>query len=339
MKKNMTEKNVMEKHEMKDNEMKRVLEYYRAAGDITKLEKHKDFTEWLPPDPNTIYQVVQGLIVHDMWVGLYGESYIKAHEYTQKTAYMEDLLDKALELDPSNLAVPRHPRNRVIACCREFATLMCALLRAKGIPARSRCGFATYFGWNGQYEDHWICEYWNGERWVMADPQLDPFQQSTIIQWAGNSVPDKEKVQQYATNFNPRDLKSEDFITAGQAWSLCRKGIADSELFGIGSPIKPEWGIDSLYGLWFIRGQLLRDFAALNKVETVPYLIRIAKGLDWKAWRLLAQKDQEMTEEELQLLDTVAELTLQPDQNHTKIHELYQTNQELKVPDEIIERE
>lgn len=315
-----------------------VIKYYSAAGDITCLNKYKDFTEWLTPDPYAIYQVVQGLIVHDMWVGQYGEAYIKAHEYPQKTAYMEDLLDKALELDPSSLAIPRHPRNRVIACCREFATLMCALLRAKGIPARSRCGFATYFGWDGQYEDHWICEYWNGERWIMADPQLDPLQQSSVIQWALNSAQDKDRIKRYVEKFNPRDLKSDEFITAGQAWKLCREGSADPERFGIGCPIRPEWGIDSLYGLWFVRGQLLRDFAALNKIETVPYLVRICKGLDWKAWRLVALKDQEMTEEDLQLLDRIAELTLQPDKNHNEIRELYTGNKELTVPDEIISR-
>ena len=100
--------------------MSDVLEYYSEPGVITHLEKHKTFTEWLTSDPNAIYQVVQGLIMHDSWLIQYGENYIKAHEYSQKTAYMEDLLDKALELDNSNLTIPRHPRDRVIACCREL---------------------------------------------------------------------------------------------------------------------------------------------------------------------------------------------------------------------------
>ncbi len=318
--------------------MTEVLKYYSIPGDITSLDKYKDFTEWLTADSNAIYQVVQGLIVHDMWVGQYGEAYIKEHEYTQKFAYMEDLLDKALELDHSNLAIPRHPRNRVIACCREFATLMCALLRAKGIPARSRCGFATYLGWNGKYEDHWICEYWNGERWVMADPQLDPFQQSSVISWAMNVAQEGSGLLQRIHEFNPRDLTADEFITAGQAWKLCREGSADPERFGIGCPIRPEWGIDSLYGLWFVRGQLLRDFAALNKVETVPYLVRICKGLDWKNWRLVGLKDHELTDEDLRLLDTIAELTLQVDINHYEICRLYKEILELKVPDEMLVR-
>jgi hypothetical protein len=323
---------------MEEIGMSDILSYYSEPGIITNLGKYKDFINWLTDDPNTICQVVQGLIVHDSWVGLYGEEYIHAHEYPQKTAYMEDLLDKALEIDQSSLSIPRHPRDRVIACCREFATLMCAFLRAKGIPARSRCGFAVYFGWDGQYEDHWICEYWNGERWTMADPQLDPFQQSKVIQWALEQGQKNSSRMQKIKHFNPRDIKPDEFITAGQAWKLCRDGSVDPNLFGIGCPIRPEWGIDSLHGLWFVRGQLLRDFAALNKVETVPYLVRICKGLDWKPWRLVALKDNELTKDELILLDTIAELAISLDTKFNTVREAYVTNKELTVPDEIIMR-
>lgn len=318
--------------------MKETLNYYNLPSDITCLDKYKKFTEGLPADPGAIYQVTQGLILHDMWIERYGETYIEEHEYPQKIAYMEDILDKALELDHSDLTIPRHPRNRVIACCREFATLMCAILRAKGVPARSRCGFATYFGWDGLYEDHWICEYWNGERWVMADPQLDPLQQSSVLSWGMDNAKENNELLQRIQTFNPRDLKTDEFVTAGEAWIRCRKGTEDPERFGIGCPIRPEWGIDSLYGLWFIRGQLLRDFAALNKVETVPYLVRIAKGLDWNVWRLVGSRDEELTVEDLQLLDTIAELTLQVDANYQEIRRLYSERKDLRVPAELLER-
>lgn len=314
-----------------------VLEYYKKPEKITNLDKYKTFIEWLTDDPNAICQVVQGLIAHDSWIGHYGENYNVNHEYSQKTAYMEDLLDKVLEIDSSNLSIPRHPRDRVIACCREFATLMCAFLRAKGIPARSRCGFAIYFGWDGTYEDHWICEYWNGNRWVKCDPQLDPFQQSSVINWA-LKVDGIENKMDKIKKFNPHDLKHDEFITAGEAWKLCRQGKANPQHFGISCPIRPEWGIDSLFGLWFVRGQLLRDFASLNKVETVPYLVRICKGLDWKPWHLVYTKDSELTDDELTLLDKIAELTTNVDANLCKIREAYLTNSSLTVPDEIILR-
>lgn len=315
-----------------------VLNYYREPGEITRLNKYSDFIRWLPDDIGAVYQVVQGLIVHDSWVGYYGSEYLKDHEYPQNTAYMEDLLDKALELDNSSLAIPRHPRDRVIACCREFATLLTAILRAKGIPSRSRCGFATYFGWTGKYEDHWICEYWNGTQWIMADPQIDPFQQSSIMSWALNSGCDISSKIDKIKSFDPRRLRPGEFITAGQAWKLCREEGADQEDFGIGCPIRPEWNIDSLYGLWFVRGQLLRDFAALNKVETVPYLVRICKNLDWKSWRLVAAKDCDLTADDWTILDIIAALSVDADTNFNDIRMAYASDSRLAAPEEITSR-
>jgi hypothetical protein len=49
-----------------------------------------------------------------------------------------------------------------------------AALRAKGIPARGRCGFGAYFN-PPFFEDHWVCEYWDAdkERWILVDTQFD----------------------------------------------------------------------------------------------------------------------------------------------------------------------
>lgn len=195
-----------------------------------------------------------------------------------------------------------------------------------------------YFGWGDQYEDHWICEYWNGSRWVMADPQIDPFQQSKLLEWSpGPAAGDSEKMHRIL-QFNPRDLKPGEFITGGQAWKMCRGGQADAGKFGISCPIQPEWGIDSLYGLWFVRGQLLRDFASLNKVETAPYLVRICKKLSWKPWRLVGAGDDELDESDLLLLDEIAELSVDVDANFNAIRSAYETRPGLAVPAEIIER-
>lgn len=313
------------------------LDYYRVPGPITDLAKHGEFTRWLAPEPQCILQVVQGLIVHDLWVTRYGIPYDPSHEYPQETAYMADLLDKALELDGTNLAVPRQPADRVIACCREFATLMCALLRAKGIPARSRCGFWAYTGTESPFEDHWICEYWDGARWVMADPQIDPFQLSFLYEWSSQKRRD-EVTKQGILKLDTHNLTEADFMVAGRAWLACREGRVDPARFGISCPIQPEWGIDSLYGLWFVRGQLLRDFAALNKVETVPYLVRIGRKLSWQSWRLVGAKDAELTEEDWALLDRIAALSADPDRNFRAIRAAYDEHASLRVPEEIIER-
>ena len=47
---------------------------------------------------------------------------------------------------------------------------MSAILKAKGVPCRSRAGFAPYIH-NNQSGDHWINQYWNDkeDRWVNFD--------------------------------------------------------------------------------------------------------------------------------------------------------------------------
>ena len=86
-------------------------------------------------------------------------------------------MNRIIEPSDAPLTEERPPEKRLQGCCRDFSTFLASILRYKGIAARARCGFATYFG-PGHYEDHWVCQYWEaGEtRWVRADAQLDTLQ-------------------------------------------------------------------------------------------------------------------------------------------------------------------
>lgn len=288
-----------------------ILQYYSEPGINTDLKRHAERIDSLPNQPGLICQVAQGLIVHDMWVAQYGVEKPEAHDFRVN---MAEFLDRVLLKDDRPLAIPRTPERRAIACCREFATLACAFLRAKGIPARSRCGFAAYFNWGG-LEDHWMVEYWNGERWVRNDPQLDPLQYAQLEEWNGSKF----------RAFDPRDLSAADFITGGDAYLQCLDGRIDPETCGIAN----------IHGLWFVRGQLLRDFAALNKIEVEPQLVRGMAG--WADWPLIAKTDEEITPEEAELLRHAAALTLEPDENLRAIRELYECESALQAPPSILE--
>lgn len=310
------------------------LEYYRRPAKITNIKKYADFINWLSNDIRVIFQTVQGLLVHGSWLKFYGVS-TNDHEELFNI-YIEEILDKALELDDKSFTIPRALDKRLIVSCREYATLFCAILRAKGVPARCRCGFSTYLGQEGYYEDHWVCEYWGGNKWTKVDPQIDPFQQSNLTSWILNSDKTSKDFKNIIKKLNPLDLSDNAFITSGEAWLKCRKGEYDPSKFGIdGDP--NQYGLESLYGLWFIRGNLLRDLASLNKVETVPLLNRLGFGYSWSSWKLLFMKDNEITNEDLQLLDEIAELTIHVDRNFSKVLEVYETNQSLQVPCEILQ--
>ena len=292
------------------------MDYYRIPSGTTSIGKHSDRVNALPDEVRAIFQVVQGLLVHDSWLDRYG---LKWRREQACSGTVEQILNKALQLDTRSLAIPRSPAQRVIGCCRDFSVVLCAMLRHKGIAARCRCGFATYLAPRGKFEDHWICEYWNAleQRWVLVDPQIDPFQQSFL-----------------QVEFSPLDIPASEFLLAGRAWLGCRNGEWAPDQFGI-SLDPTVVGLESLYGLWFVRGNLLRDFAALNKVETVPFLVLRARGRSWEPWRLVGSRDDEVSSEDRDCLDRVATWCLDPDQSFRSLRNAFKMNTDLQPPPEV----
>ncbi len=203
------------------------IEYYSTPGLLTNLADYSEIICEMPDNPEFICQIAQGLMVHGGWLKVYGVK--SEYESLIKSLYMSALLNEIIKADKRPLTIPRLPENRVIGDCHRFSTLSCAIMRAKGIPARARCGFSVYLGWKGSLEDHWIVEYWNGNRWVMNDPQIDPFQLSQIKKWGYNQL----SIQSEPSKPNPHDLTDNDFIVAGKAWKMCRESTISPDICGI----------------------------------------------------------------------------------------------------------
>jgi hypothetical protein len=170
------------------------------------------------------------------------------------------------------------------------------MLRYQGVPARARCGFGRYFIPH-HYEDHWVVEYWNAsqQRWVLVDAQLDELQ-----------------CRELAIQFDPLDVPRGQFVVGGKAWQLCRTGQADPEKFGI----------FDMKGLWFVRGNFIRDAASLNKVELLP----------WDSWGIIESTDKGLTPQDLDWLDNLAVLTCGDVPEFDRVRELYEGDDRLKVP-------
>jgi hypothetical protein len=179
---------------------------------------------------------------------------------------VDGIVGALLALDPAPLTTARPPDRRVIGTCRHFAVLSCALLRFRGIAARARCGFATYFQ-PGQGLDHWITEYRRDGRWVRIDSEI-----------LGGSLVER-----------PEDLAAGEFLTGGEAWTAFRDGRIDAAHFGV-------YGTEN-WGPAEIRGNAVRDLAALNKVEMLP----------WDEWGRMDASYQGKTGPEYDgLIDTIA---------------------------------
>ena len=248
------------------------LPYYADQGPMSDPGTYAHLFENLSTSIPELVELVQGVTIHVFWAERYGIQVPAERMDELQLRSMEKRLARTLELDPAPLRVPRPPERKLIGNCRDHSLLLTALLRYQGIPARARCGFGAYFMPN-HYEDHWVTEYWKQEenRWVMVDAQLDQLQREVL-----------------KISFDPLDVPRDQFIVGGRAWQMCRSGQEDPDRFGI----------FDMHGLGFIRGNLVRDVASLNKMELLP----------WDCWGLILKERLEDSDD-LALLDEIAALT------------------------------
>ncbi|WP_433017635.1 transglutaminase-like domain-containing protein [Kribbella sp. CA-294648] len=215
---------------------------YSAPGPLTSLRADQvRLTERLPLDALGICKAVQSLVIQPYDAPAAGIPEERLAERNLRSAAA--LVDALIAVDPSSLEHPRTAERRVVGSCRHFATLATALLRLRGIPARARCGFGTYFV-PGKNVDHWIVEYRSAEsdRWVRVDVEhLDRDWPATLD-----------------------DLQPGEFLTGGEAWQWYRTGAVSGDLFGV-------LGFDHAWGAGEIRANAIRDLAALNKLEFLPW--------------------------------------------------------------------
>jgi hypothetical protein len=271
------------------------VQYYSEPGPLTSVPAAlHDWLDDLPRSVSALVEAVQNNLIHVFWGQAYGVELSDTRQAEVQIRSAAEMLRRIHESDPAPLTTARPPEKKLVGNCRHFSLLLCTLLRHQGIPARARCGFGAYFMPDFNV-DHWVCEYYHAAqgRWIQVDAQLD-------------------KVQRDALNidFDPFDVPRDRFLNGGRAWEMCRQEGADPDLFGI----------MDLKGLWFVRGDLIRDFASLNKMELLP----------WDSWGLILAFDTDIPDDGYRLLDRVAGLC--QDGAFDEVRALYDTDERLRVP-------
>ncbi|HYC66482.1 MAG TPA: transglutaminase domain-containing protein [Reyranellaceae bacterium] len=256
-----------------------ILDFYRQPVDLSALGAHAAKVANLPRDPAGLAKVVQGLLIHEHMGGMYGVAFTPQQHAEAHVRPIETLLGA---LDSRPLTEARPAGERFVCVCRSFALLFVAVMRHHGTPARARCGFGAYFE-KGKFIDHWVAEYWNGERWVMVDAQIDERQR-----------------RQFGITTDTLDVKRDEFVIAGDGWRRTRSGELDPKTFGV---------LD-MWGAWFIASNLIRDVAALNNREMLP----------WDVWGAMTQDDSAL---DRAFLDRLAILTHDPDRHFDALREVY----------------
>lgn len=242
------------------------LAYYRSHSRITDPGARRHLLTGLPADPAALAKVIGGVMVHRDWTWRFGFTLPEQRREEANTRYVETILIHLGTLDE------RRPEDRFAGTCRDFAVLLCAMLREAGIPARARVGFAGYFT-DGFFDDHWAVEVWNDDRgWHLVDAQVASAPKGTYTD----------------ADIDPLNVPRDAFLVGGQAWQECRTGSRDLNRIGTSAA--------GLTGMWEVQGNVVRDLAALNRVETLP----------WDEWGLIPIHYNHLESADVTLLDDIA---------------------------------
>jgi hypothetical protein len=280
-----------------------ILNNYATPGPFTDPREYTCLFDDLPTDLGELCRLVQNNLIHIFWADRYGR---KLSEADKETVNVRSIFEKLARIQGAGfhlLTESRALEQRQVGNCRDFSVMLVSILRHKGIPARARCGFGTYFLPN-HFEDHWVCEYWcdDQNRWILVDAQLDEFQ-----------------CKELKVNFDPLDVPRTQFIVAGQAWQMCRRGRVEPKKFGIF-----EW-----HGWWFIWGNVIRELLAFNKIELLPWDV-IPGCMTHNLEDPLAEGS------ELALYDGIAALTLAGDASFTQLRAIYEADARFQATSEIL---
>jgi len=258
---------------------------WAAHSPLTDPRDRRALLRTAPRDPRDLAAAVRGLVAHYR-----GDAGTYPPERTGEidTRWVADVLGVLAGRGVTDLATALPPAERFVGCCRDFSLLFVAALRERGVPARTRVGFADYFR-PDFHVDHVVAEYHDGGRWVRVDPELDPA-----------SFP-----------FDVADMDTGPrgpFRTAATVWTQYRAGEIDDD--GI-----RRFGVDPdlpLRGPAFVAGYVLQELAHLHGHEL----------LLWDVWGDMEALDGPVEAGDpaaLAEVDRLAALLLDPDAHRAEL--------------------
>ena len=282
-------------------------QHYLSTGAYTYAGAYGDFYRSLPDNIAELGSIICSQVIHRVTLKDGNTNANQSLIYGDMTQFPwyrhrcdDDIFLTAaamtaelLRMDDRGFVPDRKVEHKLVVTCRYVSVLMSAILKAKGIPCRSRSGFAPYLS-DGESYDHWINQYWDYDTdgWVTFD--ADGFFDDAQL------------------GFSQFDIPPARFDWAGDAWLRIRKGIED------GSRYVYAGGNKSLEAV--IRA-VFYDFHALMNNE-ISYLFQ-PSYIDGKFDRL--------TETELTEIDELATLLLDPDSNFPALADMWEGKAKFRI--------
>lgn len=286
-----------------------ILEHYQKTSAFTDAGPFAGYFRSLPDDVPTLGRLICGQVIHRITLRegnaganrnlLYGDM----ERYPWHRMRCEDdilltapaMVAELFRRDSRGLVPGRRVEDKIVVTCRYVSVLMSAVLKAKGVPARCRAGFAPYFR-EGASMDHWINQYYSRaeNRWVTID--ADGFYEE-------NGMP----LTQY-------DIPRDRFDWAAESYLAVRRGKEDGGRY-LYADRQGTCGLPALVRY------LVYDFHSLMNSELTYTMLPVF--LDGRLDRL--------TEGELEELDRLALWMTDPDRNFEALRAFWETNRKYRL--------
>jgi hypothetical protein len=150
-----------------------------------------------------------------------------------------------------DLSAPIPLEHKVVGNCLNISKLACAILRQRGIPARVRYAYCSYFYPDFAHEQT-LVEYWDARlgRWLRGDASMN----RPVLQAMNNPV-----------EIDLCDVAEDLSLPIARVWRACRAGDADFSHFGASVENRKRAGFGN------VALKMLQDLACLNQVEMMPW--------------------------------------------------------------------
>jgi len=248
-----------------------VLDFYKQYSSFTDPGEYAYLYENLPDSLPELCRLIKSQFIHPYAELPEYRDQIPKERWDESFKYptVESVLKGLLSYDSRGLVNDRKPQDRLVLGCRDYAILLASIVKYRGIPARVRCGHATYII-PDFHTSHTICEVWNenDKRWMLVDPGM-----------------------------NMVDFGRDKFDFSNDAWLQMQKKEIDPNLYGIPGQYsgmvsilaKVNTDLASILGIEYPIYQyaLILDIAfekdkqlSAEQIETLNKISELMKSLD-----------------------------------------------------------
>lgn len=229
-------------------------EYYLLQTHNTALPLDFHMAKEIPDDVKDIFSMCRNIMEH--YNGINADVIDKTRYVEIELDRVADILNLLLDKGVVNISNPIPLDKKIIGNCFNIAKLAVSFMRCKGIPARLRYTYCTYFNHKNNpniNSEQVLTEYWctKKRRWLRGDPSMN----WEILEHLGIQV-----------DVDFLNVTKELSQPISDVWLNCREQRWDFDDYGVSLDATRRRA-----GMGHVALKMTHDLACLNQVELYAF--------------------------------------------------------------------